>query len=156
MRCFQRIVGVIVLVIVVQGARASDRDDILAIIEAVDLGWENADGMPFKEHFLDYDGARYIESGGQNVGLDDLIDNHVEPEGHALSLQLQFTKPQIAIESDVAWAIVDTEVLAVVLKDGREIHNRGYQTFIFRRVEGHWKVIHTHSSSRPVSKSGSD
>ena len=42
------------------------------------------DGTPFREHYLDYDGARYVESGGQNEGLTDLIEHHVEPEGDAL------------------------------------------------------------------------
>ena len=37
-----------------------------------------------------------------------------------------------------------------VKKDGREIHNRGHETFLFRRTADGWKVVHTHSSTRPV------
>ncbi len=57
-----------------------EKEAILDIIAAVEYGWENGDGAPFREHFLDFDGARYVESGGQNVGLDDLVTHHVEPE----------------------------------------------------------------------------
>jgi len=46
----------------------------------VKSGSGNRDGMPFRKNFLDFKGARYIESGRQNKGLDSLIGDHVEPE----------------------------------------------------------------------------
>ena len=129
-----------------------DAAELVAIVHAVEKGWEEADGTPFREHFLDFEGARYIESGGQNAGLSDLVEHHVEPEGDALdSLELTFSKIETHIEGDFAWAVANTEIKAVVKKDKRVIHNRGYQTFLYRRVDGEWKVVHTHSSSRPVT-----
>ena len=130
-----------------------DTEELVAIIGAIEAGWEQADGTPFRKHFLDFQGARYIESGGQNKGLTDLVEHHVEPEGDALEgLELSLTNIETHFEGDFAWAVADVEVKALVRKDQRRIHNRGYQTFLFRRVDGHWKVIHTHSSSRPVKK----
>lgn len=136
------------------GAKADcDAADLIAIISAVEAGWEDADGTPFRKHFLDFPGARYIESGGQNEGLTDLVEHHVEPEGDALEgLDLSLTNIETHIEGDFAWAVADVEVKALVKKDQRRIHNRGYQTYLFRRVEGEWKVIHSHSSSRPVRR----
>jgi SnoaL-like protein len=141
-----------------QQVRAAEDDAaaMIAIIDAIAIGWEQADGTPFRTHFLDFEGARYVESGGQNNGLDDLVGHHVEPEGDALdSLELDFSNIETHLEGDFAWAIADTEVKATVKRDQREIHNRGYQTFLFRRVDGEWKVVHTHSSSRPVTKEAS-
>ena len=141
-----------------QQARAQEDDGLalVAIIDAVAIGWEQADGTPFREHFLDFEGARYVESGGQNTGLDDLVEHHVEPEGDALdSLELTFSKIETHIEGDFAWAVANTEIKAIVKKDKRVIHNRGYQTFLYRRVDGEWKVVHTHSSSRPVPEEAS-
>ncbi len=130
---------------------ADDRKSIRAIIDAIEYGWENADGTPFREHFLDFDGARYIETGGQNVGLTDLVEHHVEPEGDFLDhLDLTFSNVEIHLEQGFAWALADVEVVATVKRDGRHIHNRGYETFLFRWVDGDWKVVHTHSSTRPV------
>ncbi len=132
-------------------AQSSDAEEMTAIIQAIEYGWEQADGAPFREHFLDFDGARYVESGGQNVGLSDLIDHHVEPEGDALDgLELNFSNIETHVEGQFAWAIADVEVIAVIKSGGRKIHNRGYETFLFRRVGNEWKVVHTHSSSRPV------
>ena len=123
----------------------------VGVVRWVGKGWEQADGKPFWEHFLDFEGARYIESGGQNAGLTDLIEHHVEPEGDALdSLELNFSDVETHFEGDFAWAIANVEVKATVKRDQRVIHNRGYQTFLFRRVNGKWLIIHTHSSSRPV------
>jgi hypothetical protein len=150
----QRMLRMIVLLpalLLTTGAKAdSDAADLIAIISAVEAGWEDADGTPFRKHFLDFPGARYIESGGQNEGLTDLVEHHVEPEGDALEgLDLSLTNIETHIEGDFAWAVADVEVKALVKKDQRRIHNRGYQTYLFRRVEGEWKVIHSHSSSRP-------
>ncbi len=136
-----------------QQAKAQEDDSaaLIAIIDAVEKGWEQADGQPFREHFLNFDGARYIESGGQNDSLTDLIEHHVEPEGDALdSLELDLSNIETHIEGDFAWAIANVEVKATVKRDQRIIHNRGYETFLFRRVDGKWLVIHTHSSTRPV------
>ena len=126
-----------------------DESKIKNIINSVEFGWENGDGTPFKEYFFDFEGARYFESGGQNVGLADLVENHVEPEKDALYfLELNFNNIQIHIENDFAWALADTEVKGKVKRNDREFDKTGYQTFLFKKVEGKWKVIHTHSSSR--------
>ena len=133
-------------------AQENDSVALVAIIDAVEKGWEQGDGTPFRDHFLDFEGARYIESGGQNTGLSDLVENHVEPEGDALdSLQLEISNIETHIEDDFAWAVADIEVKATIKSDQRKIHSRGYDTFLFRRVDGEWKVVHTHSSSRPVA-----
>lgn len=131
---------------------STDKLAIEQIIHAVKTGWEEANGAPFREHFLDFDEARYFESGGQNKGLNDLVVHHVEPEGDALTLKLEFNDIRINIDGPFAWAIFDTVVKATVNKTGRKIHNKGHQTMIFRKTEGAWKVLHTHSSSRPLKK----
>lgn len=132
---------------------ADDRQALIGIIKAIEAGWENADGAPFRRHFLDFDGARYIESGGQNEGLSDLIKHHVVPEGEALSdLALEFSNIEMHVEGNFAWAIADVELTAVVNKDRRSIHRRGHETFLFRQISTDWKVVHTHSSTRPVTK----
>lgn len=137
-------------------AQEDDAVALTAIVHAVARGWEHGDGTPFREHFLDFEGARYFESGGQNTGLSDLVEHHVEPEGDALvSLDLVFSNIETHVEGDFAWVLANTEITATVKTDNREIHNRGYETFLFRRMNGAWKIVHTHSSSRPVRNESS-
>lgn len=134
-------------------AAKEDPKILLSIIEDIRTGWETADGKPFRTHFLDFKGARYIETGGQNEGLDDLIHNHVEPEGDVLDgLSLGFSNIETHFEGDFAWAIADVVVEATYKADGRKIHRKGYGTFLFRYVDDAWKVVHTHSSTRPVKE----
>ncbi len=122
---------------------------IRAIMADVASGWENADGSPFEAHYLDFPGARYVESGGQNEGLRDLIDHHVVPEGDSLSsLKLDITDVEVHFEGGFAWAIGTVELNATIASSGDELHRRGYETFLFRWIGNTWKVVHTHSSTR--------
>jgi hypothetical protein len=129
-----------------------DRKAIIDIIASIKYGWENGDGLPFRRNFLDYKGARYIEGGGQNAGLDSLVEHHVEPEKDALEyLKLDFSEIEVHFEGQdksFAWAIADTRVKGKVNKSGREFDKSGYQTFLFRKIGDAWKLVHSHSSSR--------
>ncbi len=40
-------------------AQENDSAALVAIIDAVEKGWEQADGEHFREHFLDFDGATF-------------------------------------------------------------------------------------------------
>ncbi len=131
------------------GDKNHDQEAILKIIDGIKYGWKNGDGKPFRENFLDYKGARYIESGGQNAGLDSLVNHHVEPEKDALEyLNLDFSGIEVNFEGDFAWAIATTRVKGKVRNSQRTFDKSGYQTFLFRKIDDLWKVVHTHSSSR--------
>ncbi len=119
------------------------------ILEDVRVGWEQGSGDSFYAHFLDWEGARYFEGGGENIGLRDLVVNHVEPEAE-LGLRLGFSNIQTHFEGGFAWAVVDTEI-RLTTPDGRAIHNRGHGTYLFRLIDGSWKVVHTQSASSPVN-----
>jgi hypothetical protein len=131
-------------------AGSSDEQQIRDIIAGIKYGWENGDGKPFRKTFLDFGGARYIEGGGQNAGLDSLVNHHVEPEKDSLEyLKLDFSDIEVNFEGDsFAWVIADTRVKGAVRNSDRKFDKSGYQTFLFRKIANVWKVIHTHSSSR--------
>tara|TARA_R110002167_G_scaffold261565_6_gene468129 strand:+ start:3922 stop:4494 length:573 start_codon:yes stop_codon:yes gene_type:complete len=128
---------------------ANDDAILISIINDIKYGWENGDGVPFRKHYLDFDGAKYIESGGQNDSLEDLVVNHVEPEKDSLEfLTLDFSAYDIHVENQFAWVVADTRVKGKVKSSGKEFDKSGFQTFLFKQINNTWKVIHTHSSSR--------
>jgi len=132
---------------------SKDEDQIKSIIAAIKYGWENGNGKPFRQNFLDFEGARYVESGGQNEGLDSLVNHHVEPEKDAFDyMNLDFKNIEIHFEGgqerNFAWAVADTRFKAKLKRNGKEYDKSGYQTFLFRKINNEWKVVHTHSSSR--------
>jgi len=118
------------------------------IIDDIRLGWENGAGAALRKHFLDWDRARYFEEGDQNVRLEDLIVNHVEPEAE-LGLHLDFTDIQTHFEDNFSWAVVNTDI-KLTTKSGRNIHNKGRGTYLFRWINDTWKVVHTQSASKTV------
>ena len=146
----KNLIFVLTLTLIGCGNSKADHNEALIknTIDDIRLGWENGDGAAFRKHFLDWDGARYFEGGGQNEGLEDLIVNHVEPEAE-LGLGLAFDNIQTHFEGNFAWAVVDTEI-KLTLKSGRKIHNKGRGTYLFRWVTDAWKVVHTQSASKPV------
>ena len=132
-------------------AQQDDSAALITIIDAVEKGWEHGDGQPFRQHFLDFEGAHYVESGGQNTSLTELIEHHVEPEGDSLdNFELDLSNVETHVEGHFAWAIADVNLQATIKSDQRQIHYRGYETFLFRRIDGKWMIVHTHSSTRPV------
>ena len=155
--------GAVLIVLTLSGCGSADLDVateepalLEAVLEDIRVGWEQGDGTPFYAHFLDWEGARYFEGGGENLGLQDLVENHVEPEAE-LGLRLGFSNVQTHFEGGFAWAIVDTDI-QLTTSDGQDIHNQGHGTYLFRWIDGEWKVVHTQSASRPVrvSDEGSD
>lgn len=129
---------------------SADEAELRDILAAVDAGWENGDGTPFRMHFLDWSGARYFESGGENTGRQDLVENHVEPEKDAIpDLSLGFSNIDVHFEGDdFAWAVMDTTIGGTLASSGETLDRTGKQTVLFRKIDGNWKVVHTHSSSR--------
>ena len=146
----KNLIFVLTLTLIGCGNSKADHNEALIknTINDIRLGWKNGDGAAFRKHFLDWNGARYFEGGGQNEGLEDLIVNHVEPEAE-LGLGLVFDNIQTHFEGNFAWAVVDTEI-KLTLKSGRKIHNKGHGTYLFRWVTDAWKVVHTQSASKPV------
>ncbi len=66
-------------------------------------------------------------------------------------LKLDFSNIEVTFEGsekEFAWAIADSAVQGKVKKSGKVFDKTGYQTFLFRKVDGAWKVIHSHSSTR--------
>ena len=132
-------------------AQQDDLAALIAIIDAVEKGWEQGDGQPFRKHFLDFEGARYIESGGQDASLTHLIEHHVVPESDSFdNFEITFSNIDTHVEGDFPWAVADVEFKAMVKRDQHKLRSRGYETHQFRRVDGKWMIIHTRSSSSPV------
>ena len=146
----KNLIYVLTLTLVGCGNSMADHNEALIknIIDDIRPGWENGVDAAFPKYFLDWDGARYFEGVGQNMGLEDLIVHHVEPEAE-LGLHLVFTDIQTHLEDNFAWAVIDTDI-KLTTKSGRKIHNKGHGTYLFRWINAIWKVVHTQLVSKPV------
>lgn len=128
------------------------KNEIAVVLKNVAKAWENGDSATFRKLYTNNPSARMIESGGQNIGVEDLIEHHVLPERDALVL-LKLTSTNVEINllsDDYAWAIQDFDIF-IKTKDGKEINNRGFETFVLKKIESTWQILHSHSSSRKKS-----
>ena len=111
--------------------QTNDETEILEMIQDIEKGWESGNGMPFYQHYLGQVGARYIESGGQNKGLEDLVKNHVEPEKEVLKrLTIDILDIETNVEGDFAWAVTTVNVSGEVRKTGAVFDKKGFQISI--------------------------
>ena len=97
---------------------------------------------------------KWAVAGSRGVGRQPSKNfHHVEPEKDALVfLSLDFSNIQTHVEDDFAWTLVDTTVQGKVRKSGETFNKTGFQTFLFKKVNGEWLAVHTHSSSRNRAK----
>jgi ketosteroid isomerase-like protein len=99
--------------------------------------------------------SEVFESGGVEGSYANYIEHHLGPElGHFK--KFEFSDYEIDVKVDTPYAFTtETYVYTIVLKadekgDTRTIKKKGVATSILKKVDGDWKIIKTHSSSRNI------
>ena len=98
------------------------------------------------------DSSKVYESGGVEGTYKDYIDHHLGPElGHFESFD--FSEYTLEVDIDLPYAFTtETYIYTIVLNqendEKRTIQKKGLATSILKKMNGEWKIIKTHSSSR--------
>ena len=127
-----------------------DRAKIESAVRAVAKAWGNADGPVFRRHYASDPEMRFVESGGENVGIEDLVENHVIPEqDHFKKMRVIVNGVEIHVSKDnkSAWSLSTIEFKATT-KKGKKIHSKGFETMIWEKRDRRWRILHSHSSMR--------
>lgn len=97
--------------------------------------------------------SEVFESGGVEGSYANYIEHHLGPElGHFK--KFEFSDYEIDVEVDAPYAFTtETYIYTIILKpddksDSRTIKKKGVATSILKKMDGEWKIIKTHSSSR--------
>ncbi len=97
--------------------------------------------------------SEVFESGGIEGTYANYIEHHLGPElGHFK--KFEFSDYEIDAEVDLPYAFTtETYIYTIVLNpdekgESRTIKKKGVATSILKKMEGKWKIIKTHSSSR--------
>lgn len=97
--------------------------------------------------------SEVFESGGVKGSYAHYIEHHLGPElGHFK--KFEFSDYEIDVQVDTPYAFTtETYIYTIVLKpddkgDTRTIKKKGVATSILKKMDGNWKIIKTHSSSR--------
>ena len=97
--------------------------------------------------------SEVFESGGVEGTYNHYIEHHLGPElGHFKSFT--FSDYEIDVQLDAPYAFTtETYIYTIVLNpddkgNSRTIKKKGVATSILKKIDGKWKIIKTHSSSR--------
>lgn len=78
-------------------------------------------------------------------------DGHLAPELKELKdLRFRCENVQVETSGELGWATCETSLTATY--GDRAIDSTGRETLVFRRISGEWRIVHSHSSSRPRKK----
>ena len=157
MKAFKLITLVTVLIATVNFTNAqnskvtADRQDVIAVMKSYKDALQNLTTEGTFELFTE--DSKVFESGGVEGSYAHYIEHHLGPElGHFKSFT--FSDYEIDVQVDAPYAFTtETYVYTIVLNpddkgDSRTIKKKGVATSILKKMDGKWKIIKTHSSSR--------
>jgi len=157
MKAFKLITLVTVLIATVNFTNAqnnivtADKNDVIAVMKTYKDALQNLTTEGTFELFTE--DSKVFESGGVEGSYAHYIEHHLGPElGHFKSFT--FSDYEIDVQVDAPYAFTtETYVYTIVLNpddkgDSRTIKKKGVATSILKKMDGKWKIIKTHSSSR--------
>jgi len=111
-----------------------DSASLIRIIEAIEYGWEHEDSSLFATF-------SHRSTGDQNQ------TDSVEPQSDARQgVELSLSNIETHVDGDYAWSVAEVDMQGSLTANGNDLHDHGHETFLFHRVGGTWRVIHTHGS----------
>lgn len=97
--------------------------------------------------------SQVFESGGVEGSYANYIEHHIGPElGHFD--KFEFSDYEIDVQVDEPYAFTtETYIYTIVIKpdekgESKTVRKKGVATSILKKIDGNWKIIKTHSSSR--------
>lgn len=135
----------------VPAAESADVAAVKAVLQAYKTALEQLDAAPAAKLFTA--DAQVFESGGVEGTFADYLAHHIGPElGEFKEFSFRDYKVEVRLEPPLALA-TETYIYKIVLKDdGRVIEKRGVATSVLKKLNGEWKFLQTHTSSRNLPK----
>lgn len=133
------------------GAEPNDEAAVKAVLKAYKTALEKLDAAPAAKLFTT--DAQVFESGGVEGTFADYLAHHIGPElGEFKEFSFRDYKVEVRLEPPLALA-TETYIYRIVFKGDRPpIEKRGVTTSVLRKIDGEWKIIRAHSSSRNLPK----
>ncbi len=137
---------------------SAERESVLTVMKSYKDAIQNLTSEGTLELFTKE--ATVFESGGVEGTYANYLEHHLGPElGHFNSFI--FSDYTVDAEVDLPYAFVtETYIYTIDLKaneekgtEARIISKKGVATSILKKIDGQWKIIRTHSSSRNNKKS---
>ncbi|CAL2095570.1 SnoaL-like protein [Tenacibaculum sp. 190524A02b] len=129
----------------------TDKQDVIEVMKSYKNALQNLTTKGTFELFTE--DSEVFESGGVEGSYAHYIEHHLGPElGHFKSFT--FSDYEIDVKVDAPYAFTtETYIYTIVLNpndkgNSRTIKKKGVATSILKKMDGKWKIIKIHSSSR--------
>lgn len=123
-------------------------DDVRAVVVAVGAGLQAGDFASLDTLFWESRAVHIIEGDGVDHGWAEYRDHHLAPELEQFeNFVYRWYAIEPMVEGNAAWSAFRYELIADTERGHVDIDGRG--TIVLRRMAGHWKVVHLHTSGRP-------
>ena len=128
-------------------AQPSDRDAVIAVVEAVAVFTQAKNVAGMDTLFASDEGIHIIEGAGVNHGWADYRDNHLGPELESFqNIEYRFYAVEPQLRGDVAWSSFRYD-LAIDMERGK-MEQEGRGTAVLEKRDGRWLIVHLHTSGR--------
>lgn len=137
----------LLLSIVNTGYAQSETDKVKQVLTKYKNALENLDVTGTDVLFAA--NSQIIESGKVEGTYQDYLANHIGPElDHFTSFQFENHKVEVTVAGDYAFGVETYNYTIVLKKDGSEVKRKGVASSFLKKVDGDWKIVHMHNSSR--------
>lgn len=132
-------------------ADTADQVAVKAVLKEYKTALEQRNAAPAAKLFTP--DSQVFESGGVEGTFADYLAHHIGPElGELKEFSFRDYKVEVRLEPPLAVA-TETYLYRIVFKEDRPvIEKRGVATSVLKKINGEWKIIHTHNSSRNLPK----
>ncbi|HEX7632652.1 MAG TPA: nuclear transport factor 2 family protein [Lacunisphaera sp.] len=138
----------------VSSVRADEAADLTAVRTAVALYKQSLETLDAaKASHLFTPDSQVFESGGVEGTYAHYLEHHIGPE-LAEFKEFTFRDYNLEVRLDPPFAITtESYVYRIVVKaDGRVVEHQGVTTSVLKKINGEWRFLQTHSSSRALPK----
>ncbi|HVZ64162.1 MAG TPA: nuclear transport factor 2 family protein [Opitutaceae bacterium] len=135
-----------------RAADSSDQNAVKAVLAAYNLALTTLDAAKAKDLFT-ADSAVF-ESGGVEGTYAHYLEHHIGPE-LAEFKEFSYRDYVVEVRLELPLALTtESYIYRIVLKEGgKVIEKRAATTSVLKKLNGEWKIIQTHTSSRAIKTS---
>jgi uncharacterized protein (TIGR02246 family) len=133
-------------------SNSTDVEAVKKVLKSYKNALESLDVSDTKKLFSD--DANIFENGSYEGTYQEYLDHHIGPElGHFKEFSFDNYKVDVRMEGDMAVAY-ETYTYKIVTggDDSRTIERQGVATSVLKKIDGNWKIIQNHGSSRALKK----
>ena len=128
-------------------AQNKDADAVKFVLKQYKDAVEKLD-VTGTEKFFTTD-SKIFESGSSEGSFAHYLEHHLSPEFKAFkSFKYNDYKIEMQVDGNYVFATETYTYIIVIAKDNSEVKRKGVSTSVLKKINGQWKIMISHNSSR--------